>query len=129
MKKILIAICIILIIVILGIVIYINIQEQSNPSSIGEENSVVNNNVTNNEQNQSDINTTSATMEYTNAVPNNYFNKASRFSQPDNQMKAMFKLTDTFNSSNLIYLMREGGYHDMDSVIECTYNGLQRIFK
>ncbi len=51
------------------------------------------------------------------------------FSQPDNQMKAMFKLTDTFNSSNLIYLMREGGYHDMDSVIECTYNGLQRILK
>ena len=75
MKKILIAICIILIIVILGIVIYINIQEQSNPSSTGEENRVVNNNVTNNEQNQSDINTTSATMEYTNAVPSNYFNK------------------------------------------------------
>lgn len=50
------------------------------------------------------------------------------FSQPDNQMKAMFKLTDTFNSSNLIYLMREDGYHDMDSVVECTYNGLQRVF-
>ena len=51
------------------------------------------------------------------------------FSQPDNQMKAMFELTDTFNSGNLIYLMKEGGYHDMDSVVECTYNGLQRIFK
>lgn len=53
----------------------------------------------------------------------------SVFSQPDNQMKAMFKLTDTFNNSNLIYLMKEGGYHNMNAVAECTYNGLQRILK
>lgn len=51
------------------------------------------------------------------------------FSQPDNQMKAMFKLTDTFNSSNLIYLMKDGGYHNLDAVMECTYNGLQKVFK
>lgn len=55
-----------------------NIQEQNNSSNTSEENIIANNNEINNEQNQSDINTRSATMEYTNAVPSNYFNKASR---------------------------------------------------
>ena len=50
MKKMLIIICVILIVIILGTVVYINTTRE----------------------------TTSATMEYTNAVPSNYFNEASR---------------------------------------------------
>lgn len=51
------------------------------------------------------------------------------FEQPDNQMKAIFKLTDTFNHGNLIYLMKKGGYHNFDATMEATYNALTRIFK
>ena len=45
-----------------------------------------------------------------------------RIDQTHNQALAMAKLTDTFNSTNFSYHMKEGGRHDFNAVWEFIYN-------
>ena len=47
-----------------------------------------------------------------------------RIDQTHNQALAMAKLTDTFNSTNFSYHMKEGGRHDFKAVWEFIYNAL-----
>ena len=51
-----------------------------------------------------------------------------RLPQSHNQALAMAKLTDTFNSSNFSYHMKEGGRHDFNAVWEFCYHALQFFF-
>lgn len=51
-----------------------------------------------------------------------------RIDQTHNQALAMAKLTDTFNSSNFSYHMKEGGRHDFNAVWEFCYHALQFFF-
>ena len=74
MKKMLIIICVILIVIILGTVVYINTTRE----------------------------TTSATMEYTNAVPSNYFNEASRQGYFNYDNNAIVNVLDNMIQDNLI---------------------------
>ena len=54
--------------------------------------------------------------------------KDVRLPQTDNQAKAMGDLTDTFNSNNFSYHMKEGGQHDFNAVWEFCYHALQFFF-
>ena len=54
--------------------------------------------------------------------------KDVRLPQTDNQAKAMGELTNTFNSSNFSYHMKEGGQHDFNAVWEFCYHALQFFF-
>ena len=54
--------------------------------------------------------------------------KDVRLPQTDNQAKAMGELTDTFNSNNFSYHMKEGGQHDFNAVWEFCYHALQFFF-
>lgn len=51
-----------------------------------------------------------------------------RIDQTHNQAMAMAKLTDTFNSTNFSYHMKEGGRHDFNAVWEFCYHALQFFF-
>ncbi len=51
-----------------------------------------------------------------------------RIDQTHNQALAMAKLTDTFNSTNFSYHMKEGGRHDFNAVWEFCYHALQFFF-
>lgn len=51
-----------------------------------------------------------------------------RIDQTHNQALAMAKLTETFNSSNFSYYMKEGGHHDFNAVWEFCYHALQFFF-
>jgi len=51
-----------------------------------------------------------------------------RLPQSHNQALAMAKLTDTFNSTNFSYHMKEGGRHDFNAVWEFCYHALQFFF-
>lgn len=51
-----------------------------------------------------------------------------RLDQTHNQALAMAKLTDTFNSTNFSYHMKEGGQHDFNAVWEFCYHALQFFF-
>ena len=51
-----------------------------------------------------------------------------RLDQTHNQALAMAKLTDTFNSTNFSYHMKEGGRHDFNAVWEFCYHALQFFF-
>ena len=51
-----------------------------------------------------------------------------RLDQTHNQALAMAKLTDTFNSTNFSYHMKEGGRHDFNAVWEFCYHALQSFF-
>ena len=51
-----------------------------------------------------------------------------RLDQTHNQALAMAKLTDTFNSANFSYHMKQGGQHDFNAVWEFCYHALQFFF-
>ncbi len=51
-----------------------------------------------------------------------------RLDQTHNQALAMAELTDTFNSTNFSYHMKEGGQHDFNAVWEFCYHALQFFF-
>ena len=51
-----------------------------------------------------------------------------RIDQTHNQALAMAKLTDTFNSKNFSYHMKQGGRHDFYAVWEFLYNALPFFF-
>ena len=54
--------------------------------------------------------------------------KDVRLPQTENQAKAMGELTETFNSTNFSYHMKEGGQHDFNAVWEFCYHALQFFF-
>lgn len=54
--------------------------------------------------------------------------KDVRIDQTHNQALAMSKLTDTFNTSNFSYHMKDGGRHDFNAVWEFCYHALQFFF-